>query len=201
MQNWFSAVDGDSGGYNSLPKTLSSSFSSLLAAWNSYAATKGSDVGSSSLVGNGLITMYGKCNRLLEGHHVFDEMPSRDIIFWNAIVASYTQNRMFDDALEICKTMMQCSTLKPNACPMASLSPAVTTSTSSTNVMFMKEMFMNHARESLISWNRISRLIVASVVDSSFDRRRRRRRTKRNFVDEQFKKQCWIILVGLYQQR
>ncbi|CAH1442308.1 unnamed protein product [Lactuca virosa] len=114
-------------------------------------------------VGNGLITMYGKCNQLLEGRQVFDEMPSRDIVSWNAMVAAYAQNRMFEDALEICKTMMQCSTSKPNAGTMASLSPALTTSTSSTNVMFMKEMFMNHARESLISWN----VMIAVYVNNS----------------------------------
>ncbi|KAI3512343.1 hypothetical protein L1887_19658 [Cichorium endivia] len=104
-------------------------------------------------VGNGLITMYGKCNRLLEGRKVFDEMPCRDVVSWNAMVAAYAQNQMFNDALEVCKMMMQSSNLKPNAGTMASLSPAVTTSTSSNNLELMKEMFMNHARESLVSWN------------------------------------------------
>ncbi|KAI3737920.1 hypothetical protein L2E82_27936 [Cichorium intybus] len=51
-------------------------------------------------VGNGLITMYGKCNRLVEGRKVFDEMPSRDVVSWNAMVAAYAQNQMFNDALE-----------------------------------------------------------------------------------------------------
>ncbi|KAI3501360.1 hypothetical protein L1887_29226 [Cichorium endivia] len=46
--------------------------------------------------------------------------------------------------------------------------------------------------------DRISRLIVASVVDSSSYRRRR---TKRNLLDEHFKKLWWTIYASLYQQR
>ncbi|KAI3715245.1 hypothetical protein L6452_22218 [Arctium lappa] len=54
MQNWFSAGAGGGGSddnQNSLPNTLSSSSSSLLADWNSYAATKASDT-TSSIVGS-----------------------------------------------------------------------------------------------------------------------------------------------------
>ncbi|KAL4560207.1 hypothetical protein LXL04_032356 [Taraxacum kok-saghyz] len=135
----------------------------LIVGLQTHVAALKKGLHSNLYVGNGLITMYGKCNRLPEGRKVFDEMPSRDVVSWNSIVAAYAQNRMFDDALEVCKTMMQSSSLKPNAGTMASLSPAVTTSTSSTNVKFMNEMFMNHARESLISWN----VMIAVYVNNS----------------------------------
>ncbi|KAI3710758.1 hypothetical protein L2E82_40551 [Cichorium intybus] len=46
--------------------------------------------------------------------------------------------------------------------------------------------------------DRISRLIVASVADSSFYRRRK---TKRNLLDEHFKKLWWTIYASLYQER
>ncbi|XP_071690865.1 putative pentatricopeptide repeat-containing protein At3g49142 [Rutidosis leptorrhynchoides] len=114
-------------------------------------------------VGNGLITMYGKCNRLVDAHKVFDEMPNRDVVSWNSLVAVYAQNGMFDAALEVCRAMIRSSNLRPNAGMMASLSPAVTSSTSLDNVMFMKEMFMSYARGSLVSWN----VMIAVYVNNS----------------------------------
>lgn len=42
-------------------------------------------------VGNALITMYSRWERLLEARRVFDEMPSRDLVSWNAMLSGYTQ--------------------------------------------------------------------------------------------------------------
>ncbi|KAI8525071.1 hypothetical protein RHMOL_Rhmol13G0199400 [Rhododendron molle] len=41
---------------------------------------------------NSLMTMYVKCNRLVQSHIVFDTMEGRDVVSWNAIVAGYAQN-------------------------------------------------------------------------------------------------------------
>ncbi|PWA77041.1 tetratricopeptide repeat (TPR)-like superfamily protein [Artemisia annua] len=104
-------------------------------------------------VGNGLITMYGKCGRVVDGRKVFDEMGCKDVVSWNSLVAAYAQNGMFEDALDVCRSMMGCCDVKVNAGTMASLAPAVMGSTSSENVGLVKEMFVNYCRESLVSWN------------------------------------------------
>ncbi len=42
-------------------------------------------------VGNALISMYSRCRLLVEAQRVFDEMPNRDLVSWNAILSGYTQ--------------------------------------------------------------------------------------------------------------
>ncbi|GMY15215.1 pentatricopeptide repeat-containing protein At4g32430, mitochondrial [Fagus crenata] len=42
-------------------------------------------------VGNALISMYSRCGLLVEAQRVFDEMPNRDLVSWNAILSGYTQ--------------------------------------------------------------------------------------------------------------
>ncbi|EFJ21332.1 hypothetical protein SELMODRAFT_106991, partial [Selaginella moellendorffii] len=37
-------------------------------------------------VANALITMYGRCGSLVDAREVFDAMPERDIISWNALI-------------------------------------------------------------------------------------------------------------------
>ncbi|KAK9058905.1 hypothetical protein SSX86_023750 [Deinandra increscens subsp. villosa] len=148
-----------------LPQVLKacSASENLWVGLQTHVAVFKKGLHSNLFVGNSLITMYGKCNRLLEVRQVFDEMPRRDVVSWNSLVAVCAQNGMFHDALEVCRTMIRSSSVKPNAGTMASLSPAVTCSTSSDNITFMMEMFMNHARDSLVSWN----VMVAVYVSNS----------------------------------
>lgn len=112
-------------------------------------------------IGNGLVAMYGKCGHLVDARQVLDEMPSKDVVSWNSIVAGYAQNARFDDALEICREM-EAMKLKPDAGTMASLLPAVS-NTSSENVSFVKEMFRNLVKKSLVSWN----VMIAVYVNNS----------------------------------
>lgn len=112
-------------------------------------------------IGNGLVAMYGKCGCLVEARRVLDEMPSRDVVSWNSMVAGYAQNAQFDEALEVCKEM-EVLRLKPDAGTMASLLPAVTNTTSN-NVSYVKDMFMKLAKKSVVSWN----VMVAVYVNNS----------------------------------
>ncbi|PIN16183.1 hypothetical protein CDL12_11169 [Handroanthus impetiginosus] len=42
-------------------------------------------------IGNALVTMYAKCGRILDADKVFDEMPHKDLVSWNAILSGYAQ--------------------------------------------------------------------------------------------------------------
>lgn len=43
-----------------------------------------------SSISNALVTLYSKCGRIHEARHIFDEMPIRDIVSWNAVLSGYT---------------------------------------------------------------------------------------------------------------
>ncbi|GLT76925.1 hypothetical protein SLA2020_485580 [Shorea laevis] len=111
--------------------------------------------------GNGLIAMYGKSSYSVEARQVIEEMPRRDVISWNSLVAGYAQNGLFGDALEVCREL-ELSGLKPDAGTMASLSLAVT-NISLDNVLYVKEMFLRLAKKSLVSWN----VMIAVYVKNS----------------------------------
>ncbi|KAL1217276.1 putative pentatricopeptide repeat-containing protein [Cardamine amara subsp. amara] len=106
---------------------------------------------STLFVGNGLVSMYGKCGFLAEARLVLDEMSRRDVVSWNSLVAGYAQNQRFDDALEVCREMESVK-ISHDAGTMASLLPAVTNTTTE-NVMYVKDMFFNMGKKSLVSWN------------------------------------------------
>ncbi|XP_044467450.1 putative pentatricopeptide repeat-containing protein At3g49142 [Mangifera indica] len=114
---------------------------------------------SNLFIGNGLVAMYGKCGFLKEARQVLNEMPSRDVISWNSMVAGYAQNGRFDDALVVCREM-ELLRVKPDAGTMASLLPAVT-NTSLDNVLYVKEMFLK--LKNLVSWN----VMIAVYVNHS----------------------------------
>lgn len=42
-------------------------------------------------VGNALITLYSRWGHIIEAERVFDEMPSKDSVSWNAILCGYSQ--------------------------------------------------------------------------------------------------------------
>ncbi|KAG8364352.1 hypothetical protein BUALT_Bualt19G0119900 [Buddleja alternifolia] len=43
-----------------------------------------------------MVDMYVKCSNLKCGHHLFDEMPDRDVCSWHAVVMGYAQMGDFD---------------------------------------------------------------------------------------------------------
>ncbi|WCJ36767.1 Tetratricopeptide repeat (TPR)-like superfamily protein [Euphorbia peplus] len=136
--------------------------SSLWVGLQTHAGIVKVGYDSNLFVGNGLVAMYGKCKCLKEARQVLGEIPRRDVVSWNSIVAVYAQNGCFDDVLELCREM-EASNLKPNACTMASLLPAVT-NTSSANVLYVEEMFRNLAEKCVIAWNVMIAVYVKNAM-------------------------------------
>ncbi|CAI0449796.1 unnamed protein product [Linum tenue] len=117
---------------------------------------------SNRFINNCLVALYGKCRRLKDARQVLDEMPERDVVTWNSLVAGYAQSGRFDEALGCCREM-EAAKMKPDSSTMASLSPAVT-NTSQDNVSYVKDMFTKMANnKSLVPWN----VMISVYVNNS----------------------------------
>eukprot|EP01018_Ginkgo_biloba_P039040 Gb_26816 [translate_table: standard] len=64
-------------------------------------------------VGSALVDMYAKCGAIKEARHVFDKLSERDVVSWNAMIATYAQNGYHAEALEVFR-QMQLEGIKPN---------------------------------------------------------------------------------------
>ncbi|KAH9326421.1 hypothetical protein KI387_006599, partial [Taxus chinensis] len=65
-------------------------------------------------VGNSLIDMYSKCGRMDLAHRVFDKMPKKDVVSWNAIISGYAMWGYGEHALAIFSQMQQITIVKPD---------------------------------------------------------------------------------------
>ncbi|XP_058093755.1 putative pentatricopeptide repeat-containing protein At2g01510 [Magnolia sinica] len=59
-------------------------------------------------VGSALLDMYAKCGCIEEAGWIFDEMPNRNIVSWNAMITAYSQNGHGKAALTLSEDMLQC---------------------------------------------------------------------------------------------
>eukprot|EP01018_Ginkgo_biloba_P030400 Gb_19693 [translate_table: standard] len=74
-------------------------------------------------VGNALVTMYAKYMCIQFAWQVFDKMPQKNVVSWNAIIAGYVHNGHADEALNIFN-QTQRARFKPNSVTIASILPA-----------------------------------------------------------------------------
>ncbi|KAG7624833.1 putative pentatricopeptide repeat-containing protein mitochondrial [Arabidopsis thaliana] len=54
---------------------------------------------------NSFITMYMKCGSVEAGRRLFDEMPVKGLITWNAVISGYSQNGLAYNVLELYEQM------------------------------------------------------------------------------------------------
>ncbi|CAL5375730.1 unnamed protein product [Camellia sinensis] len=69
---------------------------------------------------NALITMYVKCGDIFSARLVFDRMPRRDRISWNAIISGYFENKECLEGLKLFFTMRELS-IDPDLMTMTSV--------------------------------------------------------------------------------
>ncbi|XP_026656065.1 pentatricopeptide repeat-containing protein At1g11290, chloroplastic isoform X1 [Phoenix dactylifera] len=72
-----------------------------------------------------VVNMYAKCRRVDEARKMFDRMPERDSVAWNAIVAGYAQNGLAEGALGMV-VRMQDDGVAPDSITLVSALPACT---------------------------------------------------------------------------
>ncbi|KAG0473206.1 hypothetical protein HPP92_015063 [Vanilla planifolia] len=55
---------------------------------------------------NGLIDMYAKCGDIAGARRLFDSIPKRDAVSWNAMLNGYIRHGLFPEAMDICRRML-----------------------------------------------------------------------------------------------
>ncbi|KAJ7566960.1 hypothetical protein O6H91_02G125700 [Diphasiastrum complanatum] len=78
-----------------------------------HAQIIGCRLQSDIFVGSALVDMYSKCANLVEARQVFDNLPRRDVVAWNAMLAGYAQHGHGQEALQLFEDMQR-SGFKPN---------------------------------------------------------------------------------------
>ena len=67
-----------------------------------------------AFIGSTLVDMYAKCGLLVEAKEVFNEFQVRDVVSWTALISGYTEQGLFEEALD-CIRKMQRDGISPNA--------------------------------------------------------------------------------------
>ncbi|KAK8554193.1 hypothetical protein V6N13_073125 [Hibiscus sabdariffa] len=64
---------------------------------------------------NSLIDMYSKCGNLIYSRRIFDNMPERTVISWNAMLVGYSKHGMGREVVELYKLMRNENKTKPDS--------------------------------------------------------------------------------------
>ncbi|XP_057862799.2 pentatricopeptide repeat-containing protein At5g48910 [Cryptomeria japonica] len=78
---------------------------------------------SNVVVASALLDMYAKCGRIHKARELFDKMPQRNVVSWNSMILGYTQNGIFDKALQTFQQMKLIDVI-PNSTTFANILPA-----------------------------------------------------------------------------
>ncbi|XP_058109854.1 pentatricopeptide repeat-containing protein At1g11290, chloroplastic [Magnolia sinica] len=70
-----------------------------------------------------VVNMYAKCRQIEDAWKMFDRMPQRDLVAWNAIIAGYAQNGFAKRALELVP-LMQEEGKRPDSITLVTVLPA-----------------------------------------------------------------------------
>lgn len=76
-----------------------------------------------SFTNNALMTMYAKLGRVNYCRDLFESFEDRDLVSWNTVISSFSQNEQFSEALMFLHSMIDHGT-EPDAVTIASVLPA-----------------------------------------------------------------------------
>ncbi|KAJ8565725.1 hypothetical protein K7X08_008301 [Anisodus acutangulus] len=68
---------------------------------------------SDTYVRTALVDVYARGSDIVSARKLFDTMPERDVVCWNAMIDGYSQHGMPDEALVLFRQMLQ-SKVQPN---------------------------------------------------------------------------------------
>ncbi|WOL17634.1 pentatricopeptide repeat-containing protein [Canna indica] len=86
-----------------------------------YAIKLGLEAG--TLVGNALVSMYAKCDSVVDdAHKVFSLISSKDVVSWNSLIAGCSQCGLFAEAFKLFSQMVS-TDLLPNETTIVSILP------------------------------------------------------------------------------
>ncbi|CAL0299560.1 unnamed protein product [Lupinus luteus] len=73
---------------------------------------------------NALVMCYSRCDEISLARKVFDEMPERDIVSWNSMIAGYSQTGFYDECKRLYIEMLSVAGVVPNAVTIVSVMQA-----------------------------------------------------------------------------
>ncbi|XP_022715835.1 pentatricopeptide repeat-containing protein At5g04780, mitochondrial-like [Durio zibethinus] len=76
-------------------------------------------------VGNSLVVLYAKCGEFGDSRRLFDDLPERSVVSWNALFSCYVQSDYFGEAVELFHEMVS-NGIKPNEFSLSSMINACT---------------------------------------------------------------------------
>ncbi|CAN6452667.1 unnamed protein product [Victoria cruziana] len=74
----------------------------------------------SMILSTAVMEMYVKCGSVGEARKIFDAVPERDVVAWTTMIAGYTQNGQFDEAITLFGQMKE-EKVKPNEVTLVSV--------------------------------------------------------------------------------
>lgn len=75
-------------------------------------------------VSTALVDFYMKCGCLGEAREVFDEMPHRDVVTWNAMISGFSIHGMYSDVIDLVLEMQEMG-VSPNSSTLVTILPVI----------------------------------------------------------------------------
>ena len=72
-------------------------------------------------VGSAMIDMYAKCMKMDSAKMVFDGMPDRNLVSWNALIVGFSQNKVYDRAIVVFREVLKDRLIVPDQVSFSSV--------------------------------------------------------------------------------